>query len=179
MEQTPKTEAGKEAGSDYADDDFYEEESFEIPDKNGFDYSDDLKEVFSKADKDKFFKSCSTIDGPGEGSSCIFPFQFEDESHTTCTLAGDSSVHQFWCSTQVDSAGVHVSGQWGACSKECPGVEKEGFIEKKCDSAESGTECQIPFSYKGFTYHGCVREQTDFKYWCVVINKTEAGKTFR
>ena len=68
----------------------------------------------------------STESGSGSGSSscgnCVFPFTFAGRVHTTCTtIDGDA---QPWCSTNVDSSGVHVSGggHWEYCSSDCPGV---------------------------------------------------------
>ena len=111
-------------------------------------------------------ESCKTIDGPGVGKPCIFPFIFSltGRSYNSCTKDGDDSVKEYWCSTKVDDDGVHVSGNFGFCSKECPGVEHEGYEKIECDTEEPGIHCTIPFSYRGFTYHGCIKTDGE-KYW--------------
>ena len=54
-------------------------------------------------------------------SPCIFPFRHKNITHVGCTLdhSGDSLA---WCSTKVDQAGNHVSGQsaFGPCVESCP-----------------------------------------------------------
>ena len=65
--------------------------------------------------------TCTTVTGPDENKPCIFPFQYEGVTYNTCT--GISSVEKIpWCSTLVDDAGNHVSGQgkYGNCGPECP-----------------------------------------------------------
>ena len=65
--------------------------------------------------------SCMTIDGPANGSSCVFPFNYMDTTINTCTtIDGDERP---WCSTQVDENGDHVAnvGAWGYCDASCPG----------------------------------------------------------
>ena len=74
--------------------------------------------------------SAPTTAAPGSGSggsascgNCVFPFTFAGRVHTTCTtIDGDPRP---WCSTKVDSSGVHVSGggHWEYCTSDsCPGV---------------------------------------------------------
>ena len=56
----------------------------------------------------------------GSCGNCVFPFIFGGRIHDRCTsIDGDAP----WCSTSVDSTGVHVSGNWEYCSDPaCPGM---------------------------------------------------------
>ena len=40
-------------------------------------------------------------------------------SFNACTTL-DSPEKVHWCSTKVNEDGVHVYGNWGDCSPECP-----------------------------------------------------------
>ena len=64
--------------------------------------------------------NCATNGGPSSNVSCIFPFKFNGVTYNECALDSDG----YWCSTKVDSSGVHIGGQgnWGICSQGCPGV---------------------------------------------------------
>ena len=119
---------------------------------------------------DKENKSCQTIDGPGEGKPCIFPFTFYDKVYLSCTTDGFGDTHMrlYWCSTMVDENGKHVAGKWGACSLGCPGTKQEGYIRNKCDTEEQGIQCNLPFSFMGHSYFGCIKRPWQDKYWCVV-----------
>ena len=66
-------------------------------------------------------KYCHTINGPGLGKPCVFPFYTGVKWYNSCTR--DGFVHEYWCSTKVDDRGVHMPGNWGGCSEECLGVE--------------------------------------------------------
>merc|ERR1719319_47758 len=73
--------------------------------------------------------SCMTIDGPANGSSCVFPFNYMDTTINTCTtIDGDERP---WCSTQVDENGDHVAnvGAWGYCDASCPGAGSGSTVE--------------------------------------------------
>ena len=52
------------------------------------------------------------------GVPCVFPFMINNITFTECIVDQYGS----WCSTAVDSEGVHVSGQgkWGECGPGCP-----------------------------------------------------------
>ena len=67
--------------------------------------------------------NCVTYHGPDTGSSCIFPFTFSGVTYVSCAewVYGGSNQGQTWCSTKVDSAGVHVNGEgkYGFCSSDC------------------------------------------------------------
>ena len=81
-------------------------------------------------------------------------------------------LQQFWCSTEVDHIGTHVTGQWGVCSKDCNGVYVEASKKKDCDTEEPGVQCSIPFSVKGYQYFGCIKSESE-KYWCPVKDETK------
>ena len=117
-------------------------------------------------------QSCQTIAGPGAGKPCIFPFKWGGKVHNNCTL---EYSRIYWCSTMVDENGQHVLGHEGHCSLGCPGVEYEGYKEEKCDTEEQGIQCTFPFTFMGFTYHGCIKTKEE-KYWCKVKDeKTPKG----
>jgi hypothetical protein len=61
----------------------------------------------------------------------VFPFTFNGQTADSCTtMDGDLTP---WCSTQTDSAGVHVQGNWGYCEASCAGngevVDSSGNIK--------------------------------------------------
>jgi len=63
------------------------------------------------------------VSGPDTGSDCIFPFTFNGVTYVACAewVYGGSGQGQKWCSTKVDSSGVHVNGEgkYGFCSSDC------------------------------------------------------------
>ena len=65
------------------------------------------------------FTDCHTEkydDSPRKGVPCIFPFIYKDIKYGECTNV-DSK--KFWCSAEVDENGIHVTGSWGNCDKNC------------------------------------------------------------
>ena len=48
---------------------------------------------------------------------CVFPFFYKKTSFVACTLEGSEDGLP-WCSTLVDSEGIHVEGEetWGLCA---------------------------------------------------------------
>ena len=48
----------------------------------------------------------------------MFPFIFDGKIHRGCPKDNDG----YWCSTKVDSKGVHIGeqGNWGLCGENCP-----------------------------------------------------------
>ena len=130
-----------------------------LPVEEGLDYVDDDKHV-GKANQ-----SCRTIDGPGAGKPCVFPWTFMGNVYNTCILG-----KKYWCATAVDENGRYVWGRYAYCSLGCPGVKYEGYKETKCATEDAGVQCSLPFSYAGYTYNGCIktiRTRGD-KHWCVV-----------
>ena len=51
---------------------------------------------------------------------CVFPFRYRNKTHLGCTTE-DAVDGLAWCSTKVDEAGNHVTGQdeFGPCSPSC------------------------------------------------------------
>ena len=68
--------------------------------------------------------SCRTVGGPSQGKPCQFPFIFGGEERWGCIEDTDPD-QRLWCSTKVDSTGLHVGGggHWGYCPEagECGG----------------------------------------------------------
>ena len=57
--------------------------------------------------------TCLTVAGPDTGSPCIFPFTFSGVTYVSCAawVYGGQPEGTQWCSTKVDSNGVHVNGE--------------------------------------------------------------------
>ena len=70
---------------------------------------------------------CKTTGGKQPNNNCVFPFWFKGTVYETCITVEDDTP---WCSTEVDSNGHHVDGQWGYCGEGCPGT----------------TECMLTFN---------------------------------
>ena len=69
--------------------------------------------------------SPATTAPPSSGScgNCVFPFIYGNRQHDSCTTIDG---HRPWCSTQVDSSGVHVEGNYEDCvDPSCPGTSYE------------------------------------------------------
>ena len=53
----------------------------------------------------------------------MFPFTFNSVTFVSCAewVYGGTSQGEKWCSTKVDTAGVHVNGagHYGFCSSDC------------------------------------------------------------
>merc|ERR1712232_894120 len=75
--------------------------------------------------------TCVVSSGPASGQTCVFPFTFNGVTHSSCAdwIYGGQPAGTTWCSTQVDSAGVHVNGQgfYGFCPTSCPGVQPQSI----------------------------------------------------
>merc|ERR1712115_383882 len=67
--------------------------------------------------------TCTTVSGPGAGADCVFPFTFSGTTYVSCTewIYGGENQGSKWCSTKVDSQGVHVNGEgnYGFCGADC------------------------------------------------------------
>jgi len=63
---------------------------------------------------------CKTVSGANPGKNCVLPFIYKGVRQESCTLE-DADDGKAWCSTLVDTEGVHVGGkgQWGHCSADC------------------------------------------------------------
>ena len=68
---------------------------------------------------------CVTVSGPDTGSACVFPFTFNSVTYVSCAewVYGGINQGEKWCSTKVDTSGVHVNGEgnYGFCpnSAQC------------------------------------------------------------
>merc|ERR1712183_308276 len=75
--------------------------------------------------------SCVVSSGPATGQTCVFPFTYNGVTHSSCAdwIYGGEPAGTTWCSTQVDSAGLHVNGQgfYGFCPSSCPGVQPQSI----------------------------------------------------
>ena len=63
---------------------------------------------------------CMTVAGPSSGMKCIFPFTMRRtrDTYHACPPNPESGIP--FCSTRVDEMGIHIPGNWGDCSAECP-----------------------------------------------------------
>ena len=60
------------------------------------------------------------MSGPSPDKKCVFPFVFKGQTYEECTTAENNGVH--WCSTEVDSQGIHFDDtKWGHCGETCVG----------------------------------------------------------
>merc|ERR1719219_550576 len=69
-------------------------------------------------------RPCLTVGGPfpdQAGKKCIFPFTWKGVTYNGCPVDPQESTER-WCSTKVDSAGNHVTGEkeFGYCASNCP-----------------------------------------------------------
>jgi len=168
-----------EDGLNYIEDNKHEEEASskkqEAKIKNQ--KASETKQKAKSKNVGKGNQSCRTIDGPGKGKPCMFPFIYLGNVFKTCIKAKNTV---YGCSTMNDENGKHVVGSWAACSLGCPEVKYEGYEKRTCDTEEEGIKCTLPFSYMGFQYNGCIktiRTRGD-KPWCVVKDEM-AEKGFR
>lgn len=78
-----------------------------------------------------YIEGCQTdSDGPQKQVQCVFPFELKGKTYYECTWREEEN-NKPWCSTKVDSGGLHVGnqGNWGYCAPECP-MEAKGNIIK-------------------------------------------------
>ena len=61
-------------------------------------------------------QECLTIDQ----KQCIFPIKYQDREYHWCTMADHN---ESWCGTKVENTDSII--EWGACSENCPGYQKE------------------------------------------------------
>lgn len=61
------------------------------------------------------------MSGPNPNAACVFPFIYKGRQYGGCPIDPDDRTKR-WCSTRVDSNGVHVGGQgqYGHCGSGCP-----------------------------------------------------------
>ena len=53
-----------------------------------------------------------------KSEKCIFPFIFRGVTYYKCTNKYDP-YNKYWCSTNVNSQGIHIQGYWGYCNNIC------------------------------------------------------------
>ena len=68
-----------------------------------------------------YFSDCRTVSGPSPNSRCVLPFTYNGKTYYECPVDPEDSS-KFWCSTQVDQNGNHISniGAYGHCGSSCP-----------------------------------------------------------
>ena len=73
------------------------------------------------------------------GENCVFPFIYKNKTYDSCTL-DDSEDGSPWCSTLVNSQGIHVEGEgWeGQC----------GFKQGQSEGDGDKETCSIPGNSK-------------------------------
>merc|ERR1712014_31331 len=61
--------------------------------------------------------TCTTSSGPAAGQPCVFPFSGVTYNSCADWIYGGQPSGTTWCSTKVDSSGVHVNneGNYGFC----------------------------------------------------------------
>ena len=114
--------------------------------KNGVEYNHCLKSgkgqshwCFTEISQNKTIKrgncgpTCPLPDGEercitDKNKPCIFPFKFNNMTFNSCTWAYSNTV---WCSTQVDSLGIHVGGSKGTCGSGCRIPPRPDVMEQK------------------------------------------------
>ena len=84
-------------------------------DTTNFGYISESQNAPPSPNKDS--DNCMTIDGPSNGTACVFPFTAWGKTYEACTT--DTDVRP-WCSTKVDDNGVHMLDVWGYCGPACP-----------------------------------------------------------
>ena len=84
--------------------------------------------------------SCHAGSGPDTGSPCIFPFIWKEKTHMSCVT--DKKKGKKWCSTQVDSSGVHIKGNFGYCNEDCnPTVTRPDICTEDQGVYMCGEDC--------------------------------------
>merc|ERR1711892_1598766 len=115
------------------------------------------------------------------GQSCVFPFKYGGVTYNTCTTAGGFAP---WCSTQVDSSGVHIAGNYGDCTAECltttTTTTTTAAPGSECVTTGGnvvGAACVFPFSYGGVAFTSCTTSG-GFAPWCYTeVNSQGVGVT--
>jgi len=131
---------------------------------------------------------CGTVSGKVLGQKCVFPFTNKGKRYEKCTTDDDPGGKS-WCSTQTDSAGNHMKGNWGHCNSHptCTGIVGPSptayptrFPTRnstplpptrdavcKTTDGDRDTPCVFPFKFKGTTYSICTKSKDpDNEAWC-------------
>eukprot|EP00929_Paragymnodinium_shiwhaense_P115847 TRINITY_DN8499_c0_g8_i1.p1 TRINITY_DN8499_c0_g8~~TRINITY_DN8499_c0_g8_i1.p1 ORF type:complete len:5046 (+),score=966.34 TRINITY_DN8499_c0_g8_i1:123-15260(+) len=91
---------------------------------------------------------------------CRESFTYAGKQYSGCTNTNSDS---WWCSR--DAEFVHLSGSFSACTPCMQGdlENQKGEVQELC--YEPATTCAKEFQYKGITYKGCTRVDSDVS-WC-------------
>jgi len=73
----------------------------------------DLNVLLPGIEESGNFSVCST----DSGATCVFPFIWEGVEYSGCIPGAQGKD---WCSTKVDTAGVHIQGYSAICKPQCP-----------------------------------------------------------
>merc|ERR1712128_375060 len=94
---------------------------------------------------------CITTAGNVVGAACVFPFTYGGTTFSSCTTAGEFAP---WCYTEVNSAGVGVTGKFGDCgtSSACTGQSATASECVTTGGNVVGASCVFPFTYGGTTF---------------------------
>uniref|UniRef100_A0A8C5RS53 Fibronectin type-II domain-containing protein n=1 Tax=Laticauda laticaudata TaxID=8630 RepID=A0A8C5RS53_LATLA len=101
-------------------------------------------------DKDKKWSYCADtrLDANYPTSPCIFPFIFENNLYSTCTIDGRSDG-RLWCSI---SSNFDFEPMWAYCEPSDP------------------PPCSFPFVYRNKSYYSCTTEGALYsQLWCATI----------
>ncbi|ETE57436.1 Epididymal sperm-binding protein 1, partial [Ophiophagus hannah] len=107
-------------------------------------------------DKDKKWSYCADtrLDANYPTSPCIFPFIFENNLYSTCTIDGRSDG-RLWCSI---SSNFDFEPMWAYCEPSEYGGNS------------NGQPCVFPFNYKGEEVTTCIDEdeknEKNGRFWC-------------
>ena len=114
--------------------------------------------------------SCQTT----TGQTCVFPFTHQGVTHTLCKFQGGYSAA--WCSTQTDSSGVHIIGNYGFCDMAAGLCTQESGPNspsttacKTVSWAKPNLPCVFPFQY-----NSCVLAGFDHP-WCSTLTNLYGG----
>ena len=113
------------------------------------------------------------MSGPDRGRLCVFPFIFKGTTYISCTEWEKKGKNKGkkWCSTKVDSDGIHISGggNHGFCGSPC---DKDSYKppSSPCTTVsgpDTGRQCVFPFIFKGITYVSCTDIlESPGREWC-------------
>ena len=129
---------------------------------------------------------CITIGGPRPNRPCVFPFQLNGKTYTGCTTDLDD-LDNYWCSTDINEFGEHISGQWGYCDSLCPKddepladpdiptfspTRRPTSDQNRCITVAGpivGQACVFPFQISNEIYTDCTTDLDPAdRPWCSV-----------
>ena len=97
---------------------------------------------FALSGQSEGISSCRTVGGPSPGKPCQFPFIFGGTVRHSCISDTDPEA-RLWCSTRVDTAGLHVGGggHWGYCPPTAGCGSHTGQIQLSDNFVASSAIC--------------------------------------